>query len=243
MVTFGHIKNKVLTKLSNSYGKSEFKSNLKNHFKPIMENDTVKEMYSLYEELETKTFDDKDTAVLYVEELSNVLKEKYNDISETLIKMNESLSDVDSKNDKLYECIDSLSSPDKLGNISDKVISKKYLVEHLLTNKTNKTLVVKNGVNENLLNSVLVNNFNLSYDKTLSEEDRSKLKEILSLDQESLEEKTKTIHESINGRLDDLVNEDPSFSEKSNLVREEIQSMEISKFNLYRLEDLLDELK
>jgi len=243
MVTFGHIKNKVLTKLSNSYGKSEFKSNLKNHFKPIMENDTLKEMYSLYEELETKTFDDKDTAVLYVEELSNVLKEKYNDISETLIKMNESLSDVDSKNDKLYECIDSLSSPDKLGNISDKVISKKYLVEHLLTNKTNKTLVVKNGVNENLLNSVLVNNFNLSYDKTLSEEDRSKLKEILSLDQESLEEKTKTIHESINGRLDDLVNEDPSFSEKSNLVREEIQSMEISKFNLYRLEDLLDELK
>ena len=171
MVTFGHIKNKVLTKLSNSYGKSEFKSNLKNHFKPIMENDTLKEMYSLYEELETKTFDDKDTAVLYVEELSNVLKEKYNDISETLIKMNESLSDVDSKNDKLYECIDSLSSPDKLGNISDKVISKKYLVEHLLTNKTNKTLVVKNGVNENLLNSVLVNNFNLSYDKTLSEED------------------------------------------------------------------------
>lgn len=243
MVTFGHIKNKVLTKLSNSYGKSEFKSNLKNHFKPIMENDTLKEMYSLYEELETKTFDDKDTAVLYVEELSNVLKEKYNDISETLIKMNESLLDVDSKNDKLYECIDSLSSPDKLGNISDKVISKKYLVEHLLTNKTNKTLVVKNGVNENLLNSVLVNNFNLSYDKTLSEEDRSKLKEILSLDQESLEEKTKTIHESINGRLDDLVNEDPSFSEKSNLVREEIQSMEISKFNLYRLEDLLDELK
>ena len=106
MATFGHIKNKVLNKLSNSYGKGEFKTNLKEHFKPIMENDILKEMYSLYEELETKTFDDKETAQLYVEELSKVLKERHSEVSTVLNQMNESLTDTNVESNKLYESID-----------------------------------------------------------------------------------------------------------------------------------------
>lgn len=243
MATFGHIKNKVLTKLSNSYGKSEFKNNLKEHFKPIMGNDILKEMYSLYEEIETKTFDDKETAQLYVEELSKVLKVRYSEVSVVLNKMNESLIGTNVESNKLYESLDCISTPDKLGNISEKVVAKKFLVEHLMSNKDSDVLKVENGVNEHLLNSVLTNNFNISFGDTLSEEDKTKLRDILSITNEDLNTKFGELKESINNTLDSLVETDLSFSEKSNDVRKEISEMTQNKYNLYRLEELLENLK
>jgi len=243
MATFGHIKNKVLNKLSNSYGKGEFKTNLKEHFKPIMENDILKEMYSLYEELETKTFDDKETAQLYVEELSKVLKERHSEVSTVLNQMNESLTDTNVESNKLYESLDRLSTEDKLGNISEKVIAKKFLVEHLTTSKVSNTLKVETGVNESLLNSVLTNNFNISFDKTLSEEDKTKLKGILSITNEDLNTKFGELKESINGTLDSLVESDNEFTSKSDEVKKEINEMTQTKYNLYRLEELLENLK
>ena len=234
MTTFGHIKNKVLNKLSNSYGKGEFKTNLKEHFKPIMENEILKEMYSLYEELET--------AQLYVEELSKVLKERHSEVSTVLNQMNESLIDTNVESNKLYESLDRLSTEDKLGNISEKVIAKKFLVEHLTTSKVSDTLKVETGVNESLLNSVLTNNFNISFDKTLSEEDKTKLKDILSISNEDLNTKFGELKESINGTLDSLVEVDNGFTSKSDEVKKEINEMTQTKYNLYRLEELLENL-
>ena len=242
MATFGNIKNKILVKLTESYGKKDFKNNLNTYFKPITKNDTLKEMYSLYEELEGKTFEDKETATLYVEELSRILKEKTSEIQTDLNQLNESLSNVESKSNDLYESIDSLSTPDNLSNISDKVIAKKYLVEHLTKNKTNESLTVDEGVNESLLNSVLVNNFNVSFDKTLNEEEKGRLKNILSLNQEDLETKFEEITESIKGKLDSIVESDAEFKTKSIEVKTEINEMNQSKYNLYRLEELLSNL-
>ena len=242
MATFGNIKNKILVKLTESYGKKDFKNNLNTYFKPITKNDTLKEMYSLYEELEGKTFEDKETATLYVEELSRILKEKTSEIQTDLNQLNESLSNVESKSNDLYESIDSLSTPDNLSNISDKVIAKKYLVEHLTKNKTNESLTVDEGVNESLLNSVLVNNFNVSFYKTLNEEEKGRLKNILSLNQEDLETKFEEITESIKGKLDSIVESDAEFKTKSIEVKTEINEMTQSKYNLYRLEELLNNL-
>lgn len=242
MATFGHVKNKILVKLTESYGKKDFKDSLNKYFKPIMKNNTLKEMYSLYEDLETMTFDDKETAQLYVEELSKVLKERYNEVGTSLFDLNESLKDVQKSDNQLYEWLDILSCPDRLGNISAKVVAKKGLVEHLVSNKTKDELTVDKAVNENLLNSVLVNNFNVSYDKTLSEEDKTKLKSILSLDREELEKETHLVQESIENRLKELISEDSSFAEKAEKVRGEINLMEMSKYNLFRLQDLLEGL-
>jgi len=242
MATFGNIKNKILVKLTESYGKKDFKNNLNTYFKPITKNDTLKEMYSLYEELEGKTFEDKETATLYVEELSRILKEKTSEIQTDLNQLNETLSNVESKSNDLYESIDSLSTPDNLSNISDKVIAKKYLVEHLTKNKSKESLTVDEGVNESLLNSVLVNNFNVSFDKTLNEEEKGRLKNILSLNQEDLETKFEELTESIKGKLDSIVESDAEFKSKSIEVKTEINEMNQSKYNLYRLEELFNNL-
>lgn len=242
MATFGYVKNKVLVKLTESYGKKDFKENLKKYFKPIMNSKVLKEMYSLYEDIETMSFDDKETAQLYVEELSKVLKDKHHDVSKSVFDLNESLKDVTKTENPIYESLDVLSCPDKLGNISDKVIAKKTLVEHLIKSKTSDELNIKQGVNESLLNSVLVNNFNVSYDKTLSEEDKSKLKSILGLSQEDVETEMKSLNETINNKLEELVKEDKEFESKSSHVKKEINEMSYSKYNLYRLQDLLEGL-
>ena len=242
MATFGHVKNKVLVKLTESYGKKDFKENLKKYFKPIMNSKVLKEMYSLYEDIETMTFDDKETAQLYVEELSKVLKDKHHDVSKSVFDLNESLKDVTKTDNPIYESLDVLSCPDKLGNISAKVIAKKTLVEHLMKNKTSDELNIQQGVNESLLNSVLVNNFNISYDKTLSEEDKSKLKSILGLSQEDVETEMKSLNETINNKLEELVKEDKGFESKASHVKKEINEMSYSKYNLYRLQDLLEGL-
>jgi hypothetical protein len=242
MATFGNIKNKILVKLTESYGKKDFKNNLNTYFKPIMNSTVLKEMYSLYEDIETMTFDDKETAQLYVEELSKVLKDKHHDVSKSVFDLNKSLKDVTKTKNPIYESLDVLSCPDKLGNISDKVIAKKTLVEHLMKSKTSDELNIQQGVNESLLNSVLVNNFNISYDKTLSEEDKSKLKSILGLSQEDVETKFEEITESIKGKLDSIVESDAEFKSKSIEVKTEINEMTQSKYNLYRLEELLKNL-
>lgn len=242
MATFGHVKNKVLVKLTESYGKKDFKENLKKYFKPIMNSKVLKEMYSLYEDIETMSFDDKETAQLYVEELSKVLKDKHHDVSKSVFDLNESLKDVTKTENPIYESLDILSCPDKLGNISAKVIAKKTLVEHLMKTKTSDELNIQQGVNESLLNSVLVNNFNVSYDKTLSEEDKSKLKSILGLSQEDVETEMKSLNETINNKLEELVKEDKGFESKASQVKKEINEMSYSKYNLYRLQDLLEGL-
>lgn len=243
MATFGNIKNKILVKLTESYGKENFKNDLNAYFKPIMKNNTLKEMYSLYEDVEKMTFNDKETAQLYVEELSKVLKHKNEEVGTLLTNINETLVGVEPTDNTIYESLDIISCPDTLGNISSKVVAKKNLVDHLTTDKTNNSLEVEKGVNESLLNSVLVNNFNLSFDKTLNEEDKTKLKSILSLDQKDVESKFLELTETINEKLDSLVESDKTFENKSKQVKTEMNEMVQSKYNLYRLEELLGNLE
>ncbi len=74
---------------------------------------------------------------------------------------------------EIYSSLDILIENDKLSNIEKKVIAKKKLVEHLTTKKEIKeskdsTLIP----NENLLNAVLTNNFNVLYSNTLSEQQK-----------------------------------------------------------------------
>jgi hypothetical protein len=242
MASFGTIKSKILVKLTESYGGDNFKENLNNVFKPIMNNDSLKELYSLYEEIETMTFEDKETASIYVDEISSILKTRYDQVNDTihvrlLSDINEHLKDVECETNELYEWLDTLSNPDKLGNVSHKVKAKKKLVEHLTTPKTIEKLTFK-SVNEHLLSSVLVNNFNVSYDEKLTENEKERLKTYMSLAGDDLNTKFSELKESVYNKLDTLVENEKDFTEKSKQVKSEVDQMEVNRFNLFRLEDL-----
>lgn len=244
MNKFGELKSKMLTKLTESYTK-ENKSEVKDILKTIKENKDFKEMYLFYEEIENKYIEDKETAKLYVEGVSTMLLQSMTkeELSVFCESLNKKLGDVEIKTNELYESLDQLTIKDTLSNIENKVVAKKKLVEHLTTKKdVNETKKVVYSQNENLLHAVLANNFNVLYSNTLSESQQEELKNILSIPSEELESKTVELKESITNQVNTLLNEavanDSEIVNKLNKVKNEVDEMETSRYNYYRLTEL-----
>jgi hypothetical protein len=207
MNKFGIIKSKLLTKLTESYA-NENKAEIKDILTTIKENKDFKEMYLFYEEIENKYIDDKETAQLFVEGVINILKQQVGDLSNFCTSLNKMINVESINENEVYNSLDVLTENDSLSNIEKKVKAKKKLVEHLTTKKEIKeskdlTLIP----NENLLNAVLTNNFNVLYSNTLSEQQKEELKNILSLSQEDLLTKTTELKESIINKVSTLISE------------------------------------
>lgn len=240
MNKFGIIKSKLLTKLTESYA-NENKAEIKDILTTIKENKDFKEMYLFYEEIENKYIDDKETAQLFVEGVINILKQQVGDLSSFCTSLNKMINVESINENEVYNSLDVLTENDSLSNIEKKVKAKKKLVEHLTTKKEIKeskdsTLIP----NENLLNAVLTNNFNVLYSNTLSEQQKEELKNILSLSQEELLTKTTELKESIINQVSTLISEsnETDLSTKLMKVKDEVNEMFPSKLNYYRLTEL-----
>lgn len=246
MSKIGIVKSKLLKKLTESYS-SNNKSEMKNILKTVVENKQFKEMYLFYEEIENKYFEDKETAKLYVEGIDTMLNrtmakheiKKLNTFCESLDKK---LSNVEVDNNELYEALDQLAVEDSLSNLEKKIVAKKKLIEHLTTKKSLEKIVENKTytANENLLHAVLVNNFNSLYENTLSEGDKQALKGILDLNGEELLTKTSELKESILSKVENILSEskDGDLTTKLQSVKNEVNTMEPSKYNYYRLTQL-----
>ncbi len=240
MNKFGVLKNKMLTKLTDSYTK-ENKSEVKEILSLIKENKDFKEMYLFYEEIENKYIEDKETAKLYVEGLSTLFNSRENELKLFCESLDKKLGDVEIVTNQLYESLDQLTEKDSLSNIEKKVIAKKKLVEHLTTKKetnvVNESTVIKN---ENLLHAVLANNFNVLYSNTLNEEQQNQLKNILSISYEDLTKQTEELKESILNQVGTILSEsdDVDLKSKLNNVKDEVSQLKPSRYNYYRLVEL-----
>ena len=201
-------------------------------------------MYLFYEEIENKYFDDKEIAKLYVEGLNTYFGQPmghWNDLNVFCESLNKKLGSVEITTNELYESLDVLSEKDSLSNIEKKVIAKKKLVEHLTTKKeVNESKQVTYSQNENLLHAVLANNFNVLYTNNLNEDQQTELKTILSISNEDLVSKTTELKESILNRVGSLLSEsnDNDLTTKLSKVKDEVQDMDLSKYNYYRLTQL-----
>jgi hypothetical protein len=240
MNKFGIIKSKLLTKLTESYA-NENKAEIKDILTTIKENKDFKEMYLFYEEIENKYIDDKETAQLFVEGVINILKQQMGELSNFCTSLNKMINVESINENEIYNSLDVLTENDTLSNIEKKVKAKKKLVEHLTTKKEIKeskdsTLIP----NENLLNAVLTNNFNVLYSNTLSEQQKEELKNILSLSHEDVLTKTTELKESIISQVSTLISEsnETDLSTKLKKVKDEVNEMFPSKLNYYRLTEL-----
>lgn len=240
MNKFGIIKTKILNKLTESY-KKEDKSEMKDILKTIKENKEFKEMYLFYEEIENKYIEDKETAKLFVEGVESMINQQKNGLLEFCQSLDKKLGDIEITKNELYESLDQLMVKDSLSNIENKINAKKYLYDYLTKKKDNKEINKEvYTVNENLLTSVLANNFNVLYGNTLNEEQQTTLKNILSLSQDDLLTKTEELKEGILNKVDTLLNEstDLEFKNKLESVKKEVNEMSPSKYNYYRLSEL-----
>ena len=241
MNNFGKIKSKLLKTITEAYEQGELKNNTKNLIKVVKKNKDFKEMYMFYEEIENKYFDDKEVARLYVEEIGNILKQKASKVKDFCEVINMSVYNAQIDENELYDSIDQLLEEDSLKNIDKKVVAKKKLVEHLTTKKEIKESQLDAYTsNENLLHAVLANNFNVLYTNNLNEEQKEELKTILSISNEDLVSKTTELKESILNKVGSLLSEsnDNDLTTKLSKVKDEVQEMDLSKYNYYRLTQL-----
>lgn len=241
MNNFGKIKSKLLKKITEAYEQGELKNNTKNLIKVVKKNKDFKEMYMFYEEIENKYFDDKEVAKLYVEEISNILKQKATNLNKFCEVINMSVHSTQIDENELYNSIDQLLESDSLKNIDKKIIAKKKLIDYLTTKKDIKES--NRGTytsNENLLHAVLTNNFNVLYMNNMNEEQKTELKNILSISDEDLVSRTNELKKFINNKVGSLLSEssDEDFIGKLKKVKDEVDEMNLSKYNYYRLTQL-----
>lgn len=240
MNNFGKIKTKILNKLVESYS-SQNKTEIKDLLKIIKEDKDFKDLYLFYEEIEKTTLDYPDSAELYLETVEPLLIDKSQKAKKTIKKISSLLENIEGNDNELYDLLDVISEKTELKNLDKKVIAKKKLIEHL-----SKPKVVEESYdgsviqNEALLHTVLTNNFNLLYNETLNEEEKSELKDILSMSNDDLNSKTVEIKESILNEIGNLLNEsnDADFVQKLNSVKNEVNGMSTNKYNYFRLKQL-----
>ena len=80
MNKIGNIKSRLLSKLTESYSKSD-KSDMKDIIKLISSNKEFTELYLFYEEIEKKYFSDKVIAEQFIEKIIPILKQKSEKVS------------------------------------------------------------------------------------------------------------------------------------------------------------------
>lgn len=240
MNNFSVVKSKLFQKLTESYTKQD-KVGIKDLLTKVNKNKDFKEMYLFYEEIENIELSHPESAQLYVETIEPLLIEKSQSIKNICEEISKSIGDIEYEKNEIYECLDILSQKSTLNNLDQKVVAKKKLIDHLRTKKeTQKIENTSYTINEQLLYAVLVNNFNVLYKKTLSENEQSELKEILSISQENLNEKTNELKESIFEKINTLLTEstDDELNSKLNKVKEEVKTKGTSRINYYRLLEL-----
>jgi len=240
MNKFGVLKTKILQKLTEAYASGN-KSEMKDILTEVTKNKDFKELYLFYEEIEDKYIDNKEDARLFIEEITPLLKEKSKNASKFCKTLDKKLGDTVILENELYTSLDKLSERDLLKNVDVKLQAKTKLVEHLTKKKESKEELIKEFTsNEKLLHTVFANNFNVLYSNTLNEEQKQELKKILAITNDELQTNFKTLKEEVLTKVNTMLLEEKvdEVKTKLNQVLTEMTTMDVSKFNYYKLQQL-----
>ena len=240
MNKFGVLKTKILQKLTEAYASGN-KSEMKDILTEVTKNKDFKELYLFYEEIEDKYIDNKEDARLFIEEITPLLKEKSKNASKFCKTLDKKLGDTVILENELYTSLDKLSERDLLKNADVKLQAKTKLVEHLTKKKESKEELIKEFTsNEKLLHTVFANNFNVLYSNTLNEEQKQELKKILAITNDELQTNFKTLKEEVLTKVNTMLLEEKvdEVKTKLNQVLTEMTTMDVSKFNYYKLQQL-----
>ena len=239
-----NFKKQILNILTESFTNSKT-DKMKSLVKLLKENKDLRDLYLFYGEIEKKQFDNKQFATSFVDLLSEHLKGKCEILKDKTIQsvLNEDVTDNDVENAELYEHLDALLENDSLKNIDAKLIAKQYIVNYLISERKTTEDEIETTINENLLNTVLTTNFNTHYNTTLSEEEKRELKSIVVIKKEDFNETFNTLKESLKTKVNELMNEsDEDIKETLKMTHKEIELMESSRYNYYKLNELKKDL-
>lgn len=240
MNSFGVLKTKIEKVLEKSYGKPEFKDNLKGFKKHILKNKNLSEAYYLYDELSSN------------KGLNESIVDEY--ISESFDHLRDIINNNTKKIEELSEWINNLLKEDITNNYEDidKQIYTKNVVKNLESlleskQKIRKTLITKKIVEEsNLMNlpiSSMLSIANKTLKKeiqTLSEEDKKELNFYTSLKGKNLSEEIEKTKKQVLDKLQVNLNESTDLDLKDKIQKtiNKINESKQTLTSLYKLKQL-----
>jgi len=247
MKNFSHYKNNIDSILENSFKDSkEFKKNLSVIMGAMKYSKVLREFFTLYNEIETKTLIDKEESNLYLNEAFNYMKDRKGELKKVKPILDKIIEDrkelCEERQNTVYENIDNVvfnQDVTKLGKVTE---AKQKLTNHLITEIKKP---VSKIINPKILSHVLSKSYNEVYGKQLSESEQEILKNTLLMTEDTLQSEFNTVKEISLTKINSLISEskDDSLSGKLVQVKNEIKSLKNSKKSYIRVRGLLEDLK
>jgi len=228
---FGILKTKIENKLVESFKNNTLKEDLNYFRKNILSDKDFCKMMSVYDNLSENKNVDKETATFIVDDLVSEFKK---------IKLKESTKKYIDKWTKNITETSNYSLIDNLlylgiNEIDEKTKSKKLVIESLTKKQVDKKDSPKLPISM-ILN--VANQKANEFLQNLDESDRTKVLEIIKLDDSSLKENFEKLKETTLSKIDGLINE--SEGELKNTLIETKNRISISESNKKEYIKLLD---
>ena len=232
--------------LENSFkNKKEFKKNLSVIMGALKYSNTLKEFFTLYNEIENKNYNNIKDGENYLNEAINHLKNQKTELKKVtslLDKIIEKRKDlVEIKENTNYTNLDKIIFATNIKHLDTVIECKSNLVENMVNRKS---LVETKPIDPKILSMVINKNYKKEYENSLTESQQNILKNTLLMDGDTLTKEFTNVKEIALKRINNLISEskDDSLSAKLVQTKDKIKTFSASKKSYIRVRGLLEDL-
>tara|TARA_R110002167_G_scaffold141871_1_gene330305 strand:+ start:282 stop:1025 length:744 start_codon:yes stop_codon:yes gene_type:complete len=246
MKGFAQYKQNIDSILENSYeDKDKFKKNLSVIMGAMKFSKPLREYFVLYNEIESKKFENTNSSRDYITEAVKHLKENksgLNDVVNLLDKVIENRKElcVESTN-VVYHNIDTMVFGGGALNLEETIKSRNFLTESM-TGENKKPIIME--ADSKILSQIVSKKYQEEYGTALNESERSILKNTLLMTEETLDVEYENVKGVAIKTLNNMINEskDESLLVRLTEVKNEILTLQKSKSSYIRVRGLLEDL-
>lgn len=246
MKGFANYKQSLDSILENSYtNKKEFKKNLSIIMGAFKYSTTLKEFFTLYNEIENKNYNSKKEGEDYLNEVVNYLKTQKKHLKEVTNLLDKIISKrnnlIEVKNNENYKNLDKIIFSSRGTNIEGILESKKNIVENMVNRES---LLETKPIDPKILSLVINKNYQKEYENSLTESQQNILKNTLLLDENTLIKEFTNVKEIALTRINNLISEsnDDTLSAKLVQTKDKIKTFSPTKKSYIRVRGLLEDL-
>lgn len=240
MNSFGYIKTKIERVFSKGHYDKDFKKNIKEFKKYVLNQKPIAEAYFLYDELSSQKGLNESVVDDYISESFEHLRKIIDNNNEKIQELSDWIDNILKESvDNEYGDIDKqIYTKNIVKNLESLIESKQRIRKNLMTTK-----VVKESKSVNLpLSSMLkiaTNTFNKEFE-SLNEEEKKEFKYLTSLKGEKLTEEINKVKNTVIEKLTKNLNEskESDLTEKIQSTINKINESEVSVMSLYKLSQL-----
>jgi len=246
MKGFAKYKQDIDSILENSYeDKDKFKKNLSVIIGAMKFSKSLREFFVLYNEIESKKFENTNSSRDYITEAVKHLKENKSglkDVANLLDKVIENRKDlcVESTN-IVYHNIDTMVFGGGVLNLEETIKSRNFLTESMV-GENKKPIVME--ADSKILSQVISKKYQEEYGTTLNESERSILKNTLIMTEDTLNTEYDNVKGIALNTLNTMIikSKDETLSAKLTEVKNEVITLKKSKSSYIRVRGLLEDL-